>query len=71
MLSGLPLRDYHGQVTLTESPEGTEIHWRTEFDAKIPGTGALLRRQLDSFIADTAKRLAREAERLAEEQRSS
>jgi hypothetical protein len=65
MLSGLPLRDYQGQVTLTDSPEGTEIHWRTEFDAKIPGTGGLLRRQLDSFIADAAKRVAREAERRA------
>jgi hypothetical protein len=65
LLSGLPLRDYQGRVTLTDSPEGTEIRWRTEFDAKIPGTGGLLRRQLGGFIADTAQCLARAAEQRA------
>jgi uncharacterized protein YndB with AHSA1/START domain len=63
MLSGLPLRDYRGEVTLADMADGTEIHWHSEFDARIPGTGSLLRRQLEAFIADTAARLAREAER--------
>jgi hypothetical protein len=63
MLSGLPLRGYQGEVTLSEADGGTEIHWHTEFDgAKIPGTAPLFRRMLDRFIADVAKRVAREAE---------
>ena len=65
MLSGLPLRDYQAEVTLTDSAEGTEIHWHSEFDARIPGTGPLLRRQLGGVVADTAERLARAAEKRA------
>jgi hypothetical protein len=65
MLSGLPLGDYKAEVTLTDIADGTEIRWRSEFDARIPGTGSLLRRQLGGFIADTAKRLARAAEQRA------
>jgi len=61
--SGLPLRDYRGEVTLTPADGGTQIRWRNEFDSKIPGTGALFRRGLSKFIADTAKRLAAAAER--------
>jgi hypothetical protein len=64
MLSGLPLRDYEGTITLTENDGATEIHWHTEFDgAKLPGTASLFRRMLDGFVADVAERLAREAER--------
>jgi len=64
LLSGLPLRDYEAEITLTESPAGgTEIVWRSRFEPKIPFTGALFRRSLGRFIQDTAERLAREAER--------
>jgi hypothetical protein len=65
LLSGLPLRDYRGEITLTEADGGTEITWRSEFEPKIPGTGGLFRRALGKFIADAAKRLAAEAERRA------
>ena len=64
MMSGLPLRGYQAEVTLTEAEGGTEIRWHSEFDgAKIPGTASLFRWMLHRFIADVAKRLAREAER--------
>ena len=62
LVSGIPIRDYHADVTLTPGSEGTEIRWRSQFRAKIPGTGALARRQLERFIEATAKGLAREAE---------
>jgi uncharacterized protein YndB with AHSA1/START domain len=64
MRSGLPLRGYRGEVTLTPGDGGgTEIRWRSEFAPKIPGTGGLYRRALSRFIADTAKRLAVAAEK--------
>jgi hypothetical protein len=64
LLSGLPLRGYVGNVTLSDTGGGTEIHWHTEFDgAKIPGTAGLFRRMLQGFVADVAERVAKEAER--------
>ena len=62
--SGLPLRDYDATVTLEETPGGgTDITWRSQFNPKIPLTGAMFRRSLGRFIQDTAERLARAAER--------
>ncbi len=63
LLSGLPARDYRAQVTLSDAADGTEIHWHSEFDARFPGTGALVRRSLQTAVTDVASRLAREAER--------
>jgi uncharacterized protein YndB with AHSA1/START domain len=64
LLSGLPLRDYNATITLADAPDGgTDITWRSQFEPKIPLTGALFRRGLQKFIQDTAERLAREAER--------
>jgi hypothetical protein len=63
-LSGLPIRDYRAEVTLTPTAEdGTTIRWRSSFRAKLPGTGRLVRRRLAQFIAETAEGLAREAEK--------
>ena len=61
--SGLPLRDYDATITLTEADGGTDIEWRSQFNPKIPLTGAMFRRALGRFIQDAAERLAREAER--------
>jgi hypothetical protein len=64
LLSGLPLRGYEASILLEESPGGgTEITWRSQFEPKVPLTGGLFRRALQRFVADTAQRLAREAER--------
>jgi hypothetical protein len=60
--SGLPMRHYRARVTLTERDGGTELHWRSEFRAKLPGTGPFLRLAFGGFIADVVERAARDAE---------
>ena len=62
LVSGIPIRDYHADVTLTPADGGTHIRWHSTFRAKVPGTGWLIRRTLQRFVADTAERLARAAE---------
>lgn len=61
-LSGLPIRDYHADVTLTTADGGTQIRWHSTFRARVPGTGWLIRPALQRFVADTAERLARAAD---------
>jgi hypothetical protein len=57
--SNLPIRDYRGDVDLEPTAEGgTEIRWVSSFDPKWPGTGRLLRRGLDDFVAKLANGLA-------------
>jgi hypothetical protein len=63
LLSGLPIRDYHADVTLTPRDGFTQIGWHSSFRTKVPGTGWLIRSALQRFISDTAERLARAAER--------
>lgn len=63
MLSGLPLRDYRSDIDLLPTDDGTIITWHSAFDAKIPGTGRLLRRALGQFIERCARGLAAEAGR--------
>jgi hypothetical protein len=64
LLSGLPLRDYEATITLADAPDGgTDITWRSQFEPKIPFTGGFFRRILQTFMADAAQRLARDAER--------
>ena len=49
--SSLPVRNYRGTVTLDPLPDGgTAIAWVSEFDPKVPGTGALVRRGLDGIV---------------------
>lgn len=59
VVSGIPVRDYRGVVTLERVPDGgTAIRWRSSFKAAYPGTGALMRRRLERFIRDLAGQLA-------------
>ena len=61
-VSGLPIRDYRAEVTLSPAAAGgTAIRWQSSFRAKLPGTGWLVRRRLTQFIAETAEAVAREA----------
>jgi hypothetical protein len=62
-LSGLPVRDYAGQVDLEPRPDGTgtTIRWRSSFFPKIPGTGWLLERGIGRFINECAQGLAQYA----------
>jgi uncharacterized protein YndB with AHSA1/START domain len=50
-------------VTLTPK-DGPHFRWHSTFYAKVPGTGWLVRRTLQRFVADTAERLAQAAEQL-------
>lgn len=58
LVSGLPLRDYHAEVTLEPAVAGTRITWHSTFQPKVPGTGWLYRRILQKFIAQLARDLA-------------
>src|SRR5690242_3534140 len=49
--SNLPVRNYRGEIELEPVADGTAIRWATQFDPKFPGTGRLMRRALDGFIA--------------------
>jgi hypothetical protein len=65
--SSLPVRDYRGEIDLTPTAGGTEIRWVSTFLPKIPGTGALMRRGLDGFIAAMTDGLAAGATKAADE----
>ena len=66
LLSGLPLRDYHSVVTLTEAGDGvTSVQWRSQFDVSVRGTGRLFRFLVRKALEDIAGKLAAEAERRA------
>jgi Polyketide cyclase / dehydrase and lipid transport len=58
--SGLPLRNYHGEVTLVPAGTGSRLEWHSRFDATLPGR--LWRPGLARFIRTTANRLVRAAE---------
>ena len=61
--SSLPVKDYRGTVDLDPLPDGrTAITWVSEFDPKLPGTGALVRRGLDGFVAKLVNGLAARAD---------
>jgi len=66
-LSGLPVRDYVGEVTLTRVPSGgTEINWHSSFFPKVPGTGWLLQRGIRKFLGECARGLAAYAPTVSE-----
>jgi len=56
---GLPLRGYRANIDLDPLPDGgTTIHWRSSFDAKVPGTGVFYRLFLALFIGRCVSGLA-------------
>ena len=61
-LSGLPVRDYRGDVDLEPTADGTRIRWRISFRPKVPGTGWLLRWGIARFARQSARGLAADAE---------
>lgn len=60
-LSGLPVRDYRGAVELEPEGGGTRIVWRSSFEPKLPGTGAIMRFGIARFLRDCANGLAAHA----------
>jgi hypothetical protein len=59
LLKGLPIRNYHGEVTLIEADDGgTDIRWRSRFNPPWPGSGWLWRGGMLKVITDVSQRLA-------------
>jgi hypothetical protein len=64
LVSGMPMRGYHAEVTLTPDGIGTAVRWRSSFErATVPGTAPLLRWFLRRMLGGFAKNLAKQAER--------
>jgi hypothetical protein len=62
LVSGLPLANYRAYVDLTpQSSGGTEIHWHSTFNPRIPLTGWLYAYGLRVFIRRAASSLAAKA----------
>jgi uncharacterized protein YndB with AHSA1/START domain len=61
LVTGLPLRGYHSEVTLTPVATGTEITWHSTFRPKVPGTGWIYRMALQKFIGGLVPSLAQRA----------
>jgi hypothetical protein len=59
LLSGLPLKQYHGEVTLTPTDTGTHIRWLSHFHAPF-GTGWLYAWALQKFLRQLLGDLALE-----------
>jgi uncharacterized protein YndB with AHSA1/START domain len=59
-LSGLPVRDYVGEVVLERTPNGgTDIDWHSSFfPTTPPGTGRLAARGIRRFLGQCADGLA-------------
>ncbi|HEX4489658.1 MAG TPA: SRPBCC family protein [Acidimicrobiia bacterium] len=61
LMSGLPLRNYHAEVTVVPDGAGARLDWHSVFDATP--RARLVQPYLAWFVRDTAKRLLRAAER--------
>jgi hypothetical protein len=57
-LSGLPVRDYRGDVDLEPTGDGTQIRWRVSFTPTLPGTGWLWRWGIERFVRQNTRGLA-------------
>lgn len=58
-LSGLPFRDYVGEVDLEPAPDGgTSIRWHSSFFPKVPGSGWIMERGLRRFLGQCVTGLA-------------
>jgi len=66
LLSGLPVKDYHGEVTLSDADGGgTNIHWASRFKPPWPIFGGLWEGAMLKVITDVSERAAAEAGRRA------
>ena len=57
-LSGLPVRDYVGEVELEPVPGGTLIRWHSSFVAAVRGTGWLVELGIRRFLTGCVRGLA-------------
>ena len=60
LLSGLPIKNYHAVVTLSDADGGgTDINWKSSFNPPWPGSGFLWRGAMQKVITDVSERLAK------------
>ena len=65
-LSGLPMRNYHAVVTLTDAGEGaTNIHWESRFDGRWRVLDSPMRAFIGYVLRNITKKLAGAAEQRA------
>jgi hypothetical protein len=58
-LSGLPVREYVGEVDLEAAPGGgTDIRWHTDFYPTVRGAGWVIERGIRRFLQQCARGLA-------------
>ena len=66
-ISGVPVREYVGQVQLQDAPGGgTTVTWHSSFRPKFRGTGWLLERALRRFLEHCTQGLADYAARVGD-----
>jgi len=54
--AGLPVRDHHGELTMTSTPTGgTELVFTESFRPRIWGTGGYLRGRRERALVDAAR----------------
>jgi hypothetical protein len=60
LLSGLPIKNYHGKVVLTDAADGgTDINWSSTFKSPWPGFAWMWRGAMLKVITDVSERLAK------------
>jgi uncharacterized protein YndB with AHSA1/START domain len=59
LLSGLPVRNYHAAVLLSDAGQGTDITWSAHFDAPWPIFKGLWFGAMLKVIRDTSEQLAK------------
>jgi len=59
LLSGLPVKNYHGTVVLTDKDGGTDITWSSTFDPPWPIFGGLWRGAMQKVLHDVSEALAK------------
>ena len=58
LLSGLPIKNYHATVTLSDADDGgTDIRWQARFDPPWPLVGGLWRGAMLKVIRDVSESL--------------
>jgi len=63
LLSGLPIKGYHGVVTLSDAEDGgTDIRWASSFNPPWPVFGGLWRGAMLKVIRDVSEALATHAD---------
>jgi hypothetical protein len=59
ILSGAPVKAYHGQAEFLRNGNRTSVHWSGEFTARIPGTSWIVARQSKKNINTLINELER------------